>query len=263
MANIPAVVGHFRPVILVPVGFLAGMPVEQVESLLIHELAHIRRYDYVLNIVQSFFETVLFYHPAMWWISKTVRIEREHCCDDLVVASVGDAYTYAAALSTLEEQRSRIGELAMSATGGTLMNRIRRLLNAPVDRKQTAAGAPALVIVALLLVVIGTSVVVAWPVHPGRVEEKAAATAVEPSVQPSIQPSTRPISAPEPRQQRSAVPAPGASRRLQNWLKRDMVCIITPEERNTFLALRSDEERQRFIEQFWERRDPTPRNGGQ
>lgn len=93
----PAVVGLLRPVVLVPVGALAGLPVEQMEALLLHELAHIRRYDYLVNALQSIVEALLFYHLAVWWVSGHMRSERELCCDDAAVAVTGDAQSYARA----------------------------------------------------------------------------------------------------------------------------------------------------------------------
>ncbi len=121
----PAVVGWLKPVVLLPVGTLAGMPVAQVEALLLHELAHIRRHDYLVNVLQCVCEAMLFYHPAVWWISREIRREREHCCDDITVAVTDDAITYAEALAELDG--ARFG-LAMAAGGGSLERRIARLL---------------------------------------------------------------------------------------------------------------------------------------
>ena len=87
LAEVPVVIGYVRPVILMPVGLLAGLPAGQVESILLHELAHIRRHDYLVNLLQTSVEGLLFYHPAVWWISGVIRAERENCCDDLVVAT--------------------------------------------------------------------------------------------------------------------------------------------------------------------------------
>src|SRR5258706_667642 len=108
-----AVIGWLRPAILTPVGMLAGLPVAQIEAILLHELAHIRRLDYLVNLAQGCVEAVMFYHPAVWWISSVIRAERENCCDDIVVDYTGDAREYAAALATLEYRRSAAG----SATG--------------------------------------------------------------------------------------------------------------------------------------------------
>ena len=86
LVQVPTVVGWLRPVVLVPVGALGGLPAEHLEALLLHELAHIRRHDYLVNILQSVAEALLFYHPAVWWVSGHIRAERELCCDDVAVS---------------------------------------------------------------------------------------------------------------------------------------------------------------------------------
>ena len=105
LVQAPTVVGWLRPVMLVPVGALGGLPPEHLEALLLHELAHIRRHDYLVNILQSVAEALLFYHPAVWWVSVHIRAERELCCDDVAVSVSGDAFTYARALAQLEQYR--------------------------------------------------------------------------------------------------------------------------------------------------------------
>ncbi|HVX13035.1 MAG TPA: M56 family metallopeptidase [Pirellulales bacterium] len=130
----PAVIGCFRPVVLIPLGMLAGLSAAQVEAVLAHELAHIRRYDFLVNAVQCAIETLLFYHPCAWWISARIRAEREHCCDDLAVAACGNTLVYARALAGLEELRTP-ARLAMALTGGgSLLGRVRRL----VGRRRTS-----------------------------------------------------------------------------------------------------------------------------
>ena len=121
--------GHLRPLILMPVGLLTGLPAVQIESFLLHELAHIRRYDYLVDIVQTSVESLLFYHPLVWWISRVIRSEREDCADDIAVGVSGDPREYAGALVALEESRWCESEAALAATGGNLMKRVRRLLN--------------------------------------------------------------------------------------------------------------------------------------
>jgi beta-lactamase regulating signal transducer with metallopeptidase domain len=127
LANVPVVLGYLRPVILVPAGLLSGMPAQQMEAILLHELAHILRRDYLVNLLQTIVEGFLFYHPAVWWISGVIRTERENCCDDLVVAISGEPREYAAALAALEQTRWATAD-AVAANGGNLMKRIRRLL---------------------------------------------------------------------------------------------------------------------------------------
>jgi beta-lactamase regulating signal transducer with metallopeptidase domain len=119
LAVTPVVIGWLHPVILFPVGLLAGMPSGQIEAILIHELAHIRRRDYLANLLQTVVEGFLFYHPAVWWISSVIRMERENCCDDLVVATSGNAHEYATALTALEENRWAANQAALAVTGGS------------------------------------------------------------------------------------------------------------------------------------------------
>ena len=128
LVTVPTVIGWLRPVILLPASALTGLSTEQLEALLAHELAHIRRYDYLVNLLQTSIETLFFYHPAVWWVSAQVRQEREHCCDDLAVAACGDVLIYARALTALEQLRSTSPQLAVASTGGSLLVRIQRLL---------------------------------------------------------------------------------------------------------------------------------------
>src|SRR5438045_9456639 len=95
--QVPAVVGWLRPVILVPASALTGLTPLQLDALLAHEIAHVRRYDYIVRVLQSVIETLLFYHPAVWGVSRRVGAEREHCCDDVAVAVCGHAQRYAQA----------------------------------------------------------------------------------------------------------------------------------------------------------------------
>ena len=103
LVEVPTVIGWLRPVILVPASLFTGLSAPQLEALLAHELAHIRRYDYLVNLIQTAVETLLFYHPAVWWVSAQVREEREHCCDHCVVRQTGNAREYARLLAQLAE----------------------------------------------------------------------------------------------------------------------------------------------------------------
>ena len=127
LAEVPSVVGWIRPVILLPAATLMGLTPEQLEAVLAHEFAHIRRYDYLVNVLQMVVETVLFYHPAVWWTSARIRHERELCCDDLAVSLCGDPLCYARALTKLERLRGLSPNMAMGSTGGSLLYRIQRL----------------------------------------------------------------------------------------------------------------------------------------
>ncbi len=118
VAEVPAVIGWMRPYILLPVTTIMGLNELQMRAVLAHELAHIRRHDYLVNLLQTTIETLLFYHPAVWWVGRQIRREREHCCDDIAVAVCGNALEYAAALAEFEEIRGRIPEPALAATAG-------------------------------------------------------------------------------------------------------------------------------------------------
>src|SRR5207248_3598485 len=130
LVDVPTVVGWLRPAIILPVAAIAALSPAQVEAILAHELAHIRRHDYAVNLLQTIAETLLFYHPAVWWLSRRIRAEREHCCDDLAVSLCGDPIAYASALADLESLRSSDHRFAMAATGGSLLHRVRRLIGA-------------------------------------------------------------------------------------------------------------------------------------
>jgi beta-lactamase regulating signal transducer with metallopeptidase domain/thiol-disulfide isomerase/thioredoxin len=122
----PIVIGVIKPVILLPACLIAELPPDQWESILAHELAHVLRQDYLVNLLQSAIETLLFYHPAVWWISSQVRIERENCCDDIAVGLVSDRATYVKALAAVAGARAPA--MAPAATGGLLLPRLRRIL---------------------------------------------------------------------------------------------------------------------------------------
>jgi uncharacterized protein (TIGR03435 family) len=150
LVQVPTVVGWLRPVVLVPVGALGGLPAEYLEALLLHELAHIRRHDYLVNMLQSVAEALLFYHPAVWWVSGHIRAERELCCDDVAVSVFGNALTYASALAHLESCRPSRLSAALAANGGSLADRIARLLGQSRPAVRTGLG-PVVVTIAVLL----------------------------------------------------------------------------------------------------------------
>src|SRR5712691_11093604 len=123
----PAVLGWFRPVVLLPVRALTGLSEGQIEAVIAHELAHIRRFDSFVNLFQIATETLLFYHPAVWWVSQRIRAERENCCDDEAISICGDAVVYARALTLMEEWRTAPA-LMMAANRSPLAERVVRLL---------------------------------------------------------------------------------------------------------------------------------------
>jgi GWxTD domain-containing protein len=252
--DVPVVAGFLRPAIFVPAALFAGMPVEQLEYLLIHELAHIRRFDYAVNLVQKAVEGLLFYHPAVWWVSRILRTERENCCDDAVVEMRGNAREYAAVLASLEQNRTAP---ALAASGGHLGGRIYRLLNRP---NRFTAG-PALGAIAITI-----SATVAWaalqqpaapqpPAAPLPAAAPAPAADAQPPVAPLPPAPPPPPPPPADRAKRLKLELAGPWRK---WLNEDVAYIIEDQECAAFNALGSDAERERFVEQFWLRRDPTP-----
>jgi beta-lactamase regulating signal transducer with metallopeptidase domain len=177
LVDVPTVIGWLRPVVLMPASTLAGMAPQQLEAILAHELAHIRRHDYLVNLLQTLVETLLFYHPAVWWLSRRIRIEREHCCDDLAVSLCGDPVAYARALTDLETLRSSSSRLVLAATGGSLLDRVRRLLGAPSHAGRgpgwLAATAAIFLIAGIAIGSVGRSVLEAEQSgHEGRIEPR-------------------------------------------------------------------------------------------
>jgi beta-lactamase regulating signal transducer with metallopeptidase domain len=170
LADSPSVAGWLRPVILLPAATLLSLSVEQLETVLAHELAHIRRHDYLVNLLQTASETLLFYHPAVWWISARIRHERELCCDDMVVAVCGDAIGYARALTKLERLRMIAPELAMSGTGGSLLYRIRRLAGMP--HEEAPSKVP--VVVSLVLAIVCLAISSHWASGQPQLSHEAA-----------------------------------------------------------------------------------------
>ncbi|MES2455381.1 MAG: M56 family metallopeptidase [Bacteroidota bacterium] len=128
--NVPLVIGYFKPVVLFPIALASQLDMEQVEAILIHELSHIRRNDYLLNLIKTGIETILFFNPFIWLSGRYINIEREHACDDLVLKFTGTPITYAHALLKLEILKEKaVPALSMAATGGNqhLYQRIKRI----------------------------------------------------------------------------------------------------------------------------------------
>ncbi|MBK9259064.1 MAG: peptidoglycan DD-metalloendopeptidase family protein [Polyangiaceae bacterium] len=145
--DVPMTVGWLRPIVLIPCSVLSSMPPLQLDAIIAHELSHIRRHDYLVNLLQSILEAVLFYHPCVFWVSNQVRAERECCCDDTAVALGYDPLLYARALTELEALRSRNTMPALASTGGSLMTRIKRIVQSTPPARGSARTllAPALV----------------------------------------------------------------------------------------------------------------------
>lgn len=278
-ASSPQVFGWFKPVVLVPWSAITALPAAQLEALLAHELAHIRRHDYLVNLAQAVVETVLFYHPAVWWLSARVREEREACCDLIAAEACGDTVLYGRALLELEESRERY---ALAASGSGLARRVRRLLGAG-DVGRPGWMAVTLGLLALLLLLSPAYQLYAQdppPPPPPPPPEPASPKVQPPPPPPPPPPPAKPAKEnekqpppppPPPPQPPQAAQSPSAPQPPQpppppppppspyaKWVNQDAAYIIAKEEKLRFELLGSDDEREMFIQQFWTRRDPTP-----
>jgi bla regulator protein blaR1 len=130
----PITAGWWRPVVLMPAALVARMPPELLEALLAHELAHVRRHDFLVNLLQNVVEILLFYHPAVWWLSRRIRHERELIADSIAAGLTGEPRRLALALSELEKMQFATQRLALAADGGDLAQRIRQLVVPPQPR---------------------------------------------------------------------------------------------------------------------------------
>ncbi len=144
----PVTAGWLRPVVLMPAALVSGMPHELLNALLAHELAHVRRLDYLVNLGQNVIEILLFYHPAVWWISGRIRAEREQIADDLAASYTGEPRTLARALSELERMQFANRHLAIGATGGDLLTRVKRLVRPDRQALDWKAAIPVLALAA-------------------------------------------------------------------------------------------------------------------
>jgi GWxTD domain-containing protein len=273
LVDVPTVIGWLRPVILVPVECLTGLSFDHIAALLAHEMAHIRRHDYLASILQSIAEAVLFYHPAVWWISEQIRAERELCCDDLAVAACGDAVAYAHALAELESRQPARLKPALAANGGSLVNRIRRLIE-PAHAIADSLPGPGAAWAMILLWAAGLGVAAVHgaqtPVVAPHVESFNPIPLSGPRLPspfPALASKARntllydPVFSAQlaqPQSQSSAPVDDQLATPWKKWLNEDVAYIITDEERKAFRQLNTDAEREQFIEQFWLRRDPTP-----
>ncbi|MBW3672173.1 MAG: M56 family metallopeptidase, partial [Acidobacteria bacterium] len=221
LVEVPTVVGWLRPVILVPTSVFTGLTYRQIETILAHELAHIRRHDAFVNYLQSIVETLFFFHPAIWWISGRIRVEREHCCDDVALAVCRDRVAYAKALTFLEELRATPPANALAATGGSLLERIRRIAGVEErDRK-----VPSIAALILLLALGGAT---AWGVSAPQPDAEADVEVevsgsgswyVDPPPEPPVPPLPPvPFSMPDPPEPPDPPEAPEPPSASGDWM---------------------------------------------
>jgi beta-lactamase regulating signal transducer with metallopeptidase domain len=210
--EVPTVIGWLRPVVLLPAATLTGLSTEQMEMILAHELAHVRRNDFFVNLMQAVVETLLFYHPAVWWISHRIRVEREHCCDDVAVAVSGKPLVYARALTRLEELRVDDAQAFVAANGGSLIGRIRRLAGGRAE----SPNAPSRFVAGAALLTVLVALVIAPSLPLRGQQQKAEAPAPKPQTTVEVKADTTdvdedvaPTPTPDPP---DAPPAPVAPR---------------------------------------------------
>ncbi|PSL48141.1 beta-lactamase regulating signal transducer with metallopeptidase domain [Chitinophaga niastensis] len=200
--QVPVMMGFLKPLILLPVAMVNNLTEEQLEAILLHELAHIKRNDYLLNIFQSIVETILFFNPFIWLISKTIRLEREHCCDDLVITSTVQPLHYARALVALEEYRLTANPLTMAVADNRqhLFHRIKRIMEMKTKHLNYSQKFLAVLIIATGLVSI------AW-LNPAKGKDHETAQVKEKQVTKQVAPQTSVVVAVNTTQQVTATPA--------------------------------------------------------
>jgi bla regulator protein BlaR1 len=176
----PVVVGWLKPLILFPTALVNRLDADQIEMILAHELAHIRRHDHLVNLIQTVIETLLFYHPVVALVSRRIRIERENACDDLAVRSTGKRLAYVEMLATLERLRQPGPRLALGVQDGQILGRIRRLVERSRPRRQMGITLPALL--GLMLAAGGIGV----QMMPAAEPDSPAREAIQESIQEPV-----------------------------------------------------------------------------
>lgn len=184
----PLVIGYLKPLILFPPATINRLSLDQIEMVLAHEMAHIRRHDHLVNLFQTVVETLLFYHPVVAWVSRQIRIERENACDDLAVDATGNRLGYVEMLASLERLRQPLPRLALSIQDGQIVSRIRRLVEPRQPARQRGLTLPAVAMVTLVASTAGV-----YLVPDSETDSTSPAVASESAV-PSAQPmrSTEP-----------------------------------------------------------------------
>ncbi|WP_343730028.1 M56 family metallopeptidase [Duganella sp.] len=245
----PITAGCWKPVVLVPVALVTGMPTDLLEALLAHELAHIKRHDYFVNLIQSAIEIVLFYHPSVWAISRRIRIEREQIADDLAVEMVGQPHKLAQALSQLDRFQFDTTQLAHAAHGGNLMSRIKRLLRPDVEPVSWKVAMPLAGLLAAGAVLYAHAAPQppeppAPPSPPAVVEPAAPAAPPAPPAAPAKEARAIPaIPAVPATPALPAIPAPPAAPAVPANVKFDHAVINDgPDRGGSYAIVRSNQE---------------------
>ena len=232
----PVTAGWWRPVVLLPASLATGMPPDLLEALLAHEMAHIKRYDYLVNLIQSAIEIVLFYHPTVWWLSNRIRIEREQIADDLAASMLGEPRRLALALSELDQFQFSTPHLAHGAHGGNLMSRIKRLVRPDTEPLNWKMALP----------ILGLTAACAAFYANAQIAPDAPSAPV-PVARPAPAPAPAPAARPKP------APAPAAETRLSfkrttldDSKRRDdsAYALVSSDDRGTVMHGHSDDWRE-------------------
>jgi TonB family protein len=214
----PVVIGWLKPLVLLPPAIVAGLPARQLEMVLAHELAHVRRLDHLVNLCQTIVETALFYHPVVRWVSHRIRVERENACDDLAVAVTDDRLAYVEMLASLERLRFQGPRLALGLHDGQMLSRIRRLVEGSGPARQLGLTGPAL-LAGLILAALGSLSLIDEDAVTDAGPAESAVAEIPASTPPRTEAvSPRPEPAPEPAGEPAAggpVQAAAASRPLE------------------------------------------------
>jgi TonB family protein len=206
----PVVIGWLKPLVLLPPAVMTGLPTRQLEMVLAHELAHVRRLDHLVNLCQTVVETILFYHPVVRWVSRRIRVERENACDDLAVAVTDDRLAYVEMLASLEKLRFRGPRLALAVHDGQMLSRIRRLVERGRPDRQLGLTGPAMLLALVVAAVGGLQFVGDEAERPANdPPSESVVTEAEPAPEPETAPARSQETPPPP-----AVAAPAAENTL-------------------------------------------------
>lgn len=190
----PVALGILRPLVLIPGALLTALSPAQLEAILAHEFAHIRRHDYLINLLQNLIAILLFFHPVVWWLMARIRVEREHIADDLAVQVTGEPRRLALALQELERFQFLQSQLALAAHGGSLMMRIQRLLRPKTTMVQGKTALTTLALASMMVALAAQAVPQSGMLTP--VPAKADTTSVNNNAATPEQ--TKPASTPTP-----------------------------------------------------------------
>ncbi len=188
--SVPTIIGHLKPILLFPVGALAGLPVNQIEAIISHEMAHLKRYDYLINLIISIVEVLFFFNPVIWWLSAGIRADREILCDDLALGVTRDPANYARALSSVQEIAQGSLRLAPAFSGkkGQLLHRIQRIYNSTSTTKSKTNFSSSLTVLLILasFVVLFSSSIQATKTTETETESIEFASEVDPAVPTAV-----------------------------------------------------------------------------